>query len=116
MEELRRQQKEEMQAVETYVTHIRQLSEEREHLVSGLEMENAQLKAELQRAATSSAQQERALSWQDVKEVLSDAELQEMDAGIQSEPKEVIRQLAKARRDLDEKYRTAEEKVCGSSG
>lgn len=109
MEELRRQQKEEMQAVETYVTHIRQLSEEREQLVSGLEMENAQLKAELQRA--SSAQQERMLSWQEVKEVLSERELEDIGAGPHSEPKEVIRKLARDRSEMRERCHVAEQKV-----
>eukprot|EP00117_Sycon_ciliatum_P044114 scpid22685/ scgid31865/ len=115
MEELRRQQKEEMQAVETYVSHIRELSEEREQLVNDLETENAQLKAELQRAslATSTALQEQAsvIGWKEVKAALSESELREMNISATDEPKQVVHQLAAQRRDLAEKCKTVEAKV-----
>ena len=48
MEELRKQHAAEMIEVENYVTHIRQLSDEREALTQDLEAENEQLKAELE--------------------------------------------------------------------
>ena len=48
VEELRKQHGEEMIEVENYVTHIRQLSDEREALTQDLEAENEQLKTELE--------------------------------------------------------------------
>ncbi|XP_064642393.1 golgin subfamily A member 6-like protein 24 isoform X3 [Lineus longissimus] len=48
IEELRQQQAQEMQEVENYVEHIRQLSDEREALTLEFETENEQLKGELE--------------------------------------------------------------------
>lgn len=48
LEQLRKQHAEEMIEVENYVTHIRQLSDEREDLTKDLEAENEQLKAEME--------------------------------------------------------------------
>jgi uncharacterized protein YecE (DUF72 family) len=48
LEQLRKQHAEEMIEVENYVTHIRQLSDEREELTKDLESENEQLKAEME--------------------------------------------------------------------
>ncbi|XP_032239746.2 myosin-11 [Nematostella vectensis] len=48
VEQLRKQHAEEMIEVENYVSHIRQLSDEREALTQDTEAENDQLKAELQ--------------------------------------------------------------------
>lgn len=48
LEQLRKQHAEEMIEVENYVTHIRQLSDEREELTKDLEAENEQLKAEME--------------------------------------------------------------------
>lgn len=48
VEELRKQHAQEMIEVETYVDHIRQLSDERETLTMDLEVENEKLKAELE--------------------------------------------------------------------
>ncbi|KAK3730398.1 hypothetical protein QZH41_011857 [Actinostola sp. cb2023] len=48
LEQLRKQHAEEMIEVENYVTHIRQLSDEREDLTKDLESENEQLKAEME--------------------------------------------------------------------
>lgn len=48
VEELRKQHAQEMIEVETYVDHIRQLSNERETLTVDLEVENEKLKAELE--------------------------------------------------------------------
>ncbi|XP_029434854.1 coiled-coil domain-containing protein 30 [Rhinatrema bivittatum] len=48
LEELRRQQAEEMKDVENYVDHVRNLTEEREGLASKFEKENEQLRTELE--------------------------------------------------------------------
>jgi hypothetical protein len=65
MEKLKRQQKEEMQAVEGYVEHIRNLSEEKDQLVADLERENDILKEELTRVSvetTASSQEAEAIA------------------------------------------------------
>ena len=49
MEELRRQQTEEMREVENYVEHIRSLTNERETLTAEFEAENEALKGEIER-------------------------------------------------------------------
>ena len=48
VEELRKQHAQEMAEVETYVDHIRQLSNEREALTLELEVENEKLKSDLE--------------------------------------------------------------------
>ena len=48
--QLKEAQAAEMKEVETYVEHIRQLSDERESLIQELETENEQLKTDLDQA------------------------------------------------------------------
>ena len=73
VEELRKQHAQEMIEVETYVDHIRQLSNERETLTVDLEVENEKLKAELEELREE--QEKEMLSVKEISVILKDSGL-----------------------------------------
>ncbi|XP_031761415.1 coiled-coil domain-containing protein 30 isoform X2 [Xenopus tropicalis] len=95
LEELRQQQAEEMKEVESYVAHIRSLTEEREALTTDFEKENIQLRAEL---AEMHNQQESQLK--EVEEMLDQEGLNDI---ANSSPSEQVAYLLVERATLLEK-------------
>ena len=108
MEEQRRQTREEMTAVETYVTHIRSLSDEREQLVRDLEAENETLKAQLQQAKAT-GHQEAAQSWLAARDLLQSSGLEQ----LADEPRQAVEQLLEERRQLLTNLAESEVQVSG---
>ncbi|XP_072283282.1 coiled-coil domain-containing protein 30 isoform X2 [Pyxicephalus adspersus] len=107
LEELKQQQAEEMKEVESYVAHIRSLTEEREVLTTDFEKENVQLRIELEKMQF---QQESQLK--EVEEMLDQEGLSEI---AQSSPSEQVAYLLVERATLLEKLETLELKMDSCS-
>ncbi|XP_068096653.1 coiled-coil domain-containing protein 30 isoform X2 [Hyperolius riggenbachi] len=107
LEELKHQQAEEMKEVESYVAHIRSLTEEREAITTDFEKENIQLRIELQKMQL---QQESQLK--EVEEMLDQEGLSEI---AQSSPSEQIAYLLVERATLLEKLEALELKADSCS-
>ncbi|KAM9299040.1 coiled-coil domain-containing protein 30 [Gastrophryne carolinensis] len=103
LEELKQQQAEEMKEVESYVAHIRSLTEEREALTTDFEKENIQLRLELEKMQL---QQESQLK--EVEEMLDQEGLSEI---AQSSPSEQVAYLLVERATLLEKLEALELKL-----
>ncbi|XP_077314047.1 coiled-coil domain-containing protein 30 isoform X2 [Lithobates pipiens] len=107
LEELKHQQAEEMKEVESYVAHIRSLTEEREALTTDFEKENVHLRIELERIQF---QQEAQLK--EVGEMLDQEGLSEI---AQSSPSEQVAYLLVERATLLEKLEALELKLDSRS-
>ncbi|XP_063799017.1 coiled-coil domain-containing protein 30 isoform X3 [Pseudophryne corroboree] len=107
LEELRLQQAEEMKEVESYVAHIRSLTEEREALTTDFEKENIQLRIELEKLRL---QQESQLK--EVEEMLDQEGLNEIAS---SSPSEQVAYLLVERATLLEKLEALEQKTYSHS-
>ncbi|XP_040182212.1 coiled-coil domain-containing protein 30 isoform X2 [Rana temporaria] len=107
LEALKRQQAEEMKEVESYVAHIRSLTEEREALTTDFEKENVHLRIELEKIQF---QQESQLK--EVEEMLDQEGLSEIS---QSSPSEQVAYLLVERATLLEKLEALELKLDSRS-
>ncbi|XP_075045742.1 uncharacterized protein LOC142106647 [Mixophyes fleayi] len=107
LEELRLQQAEEMKEVESYVAHIRSLTEEREALTTDFEKENIQLRIELEKLRV---QQESQLK--EVEEMLDQEGLNEI---ANSSPSEQMAYVLVERATLLEKLEALEQKTDSHS-
>ncbi|XP_044134323.1 coiled-coil domain-containing protein 30 isoform X2 [Bufo gargarizans] len=107
LEELKLQQAQEMKEVESYVAHIRSLTEEREALTTDFEKENIQLRIELEKLQI---QQDSQLK--EVEEMLDQEGLNEI---AHSSPSEQIAYLLVERATLLEKLELLEHKVDSRS-
>ncbi|XP_042199490.1 putative uncharacterized protein MYH16 isoform X2 [Callorhinchus milii] len=107
LERVQQQQATEMKEVENYVTHIRNLSEEREAVTGEFEQENEVLKVELQQL-----QQEQDTQLKEVEEMLGQEGLADI---AHSGPSEQIAYLLVERATLLEKLEIAERKVDSQS-
>lgn len=107
LEELKHQQAEEMKEVESYVAHIRSLTEEREALTTDFEKENVHLRIELEKIQF---QQESQLK--EVEEMLDQEGLSEI---AQSSPSEQVAYLLVERATLLEKLEALELKLDSRS-
>ncbi|XP_018408169.1 PREDICTED: coiled-coil domain-containing protein 30 [Nanorana parkeri] len=107
LEELKRQQAEEMTEVESYVAHIRSLTEEREALTTDFEKENIQLRIELEKM-----QIQQELQLKEVEEMLDQEGLSEI---AQSSPSEQVAYLLVERATLLEKLEGLELKLDSHS-
>ncbi|XP_040284644.1 coiled-coil domain-containing protein 30 isoform X2 [Bufo bufo] len=103
LEELKLQQAQEMKEVESYVAHIRSLTEEREALTTDFEKENIQLRIEFEKLQI---QQDSQLK--EVEEMLDQEGLNEI---AHSSPSEQIAYLLVERATLLEKLDLLEQKV-----
>uniref|UniRef100_A0A6I8NAH4 Coiled-coil domain containing 30 n=1 Tax=Ornithorhynchus anatinus TaxID=9258 RepID=A0A6I8NAH4_ORNAN len=107
LEDLKLKQAEEMKEVENYVTHIRNLTEEREALTTDFEKEKEQLKLEVQ-----GLQLQREAQLKEVEEMLDREDLPEI---AHSSPSEQIAYLLVERTALLEKLELADPKLESSS-
>ncbi|XP_053308301.1 protein Daple-like [Spea bombifrons] len=103
LEELRQHQEDEMKEVESYVAHIRSLTEEREALTTDFEKENIQLRIELEKLQVLQESQLK-----EVEEMLDQEGLIEI---AQSSPSEQIAYLLVERATLLEKLELLEQKL-----
>ncbi|XP_053546964.1 coiled-coil domain-containing protein 30 [Bombina bombina] len=103
LDQLKLQQAEEMKEVESYVAHIRSLTEEREELTTDFEKENIQLRIDLEKLQF---QQESQLK--EVEEMLEQEGLSEIS---QSSPSEQVAYLLVERATLLEKLDILEQKL-----
>ncbi|KAM4651621.1 coiled-coil domain-containing protein 30 [Discoglossus pictus] len=103
LEELKQQQAEEMKDVESYVAHIRSLTEERESLTTDFEKENIQLRIELEKLQF---QQDSQLK--EVEEMLDQEGLSEI---THSSPSEQVAYLLVERATLLEKLELLEQRL-----
>ena len=105
VEQLRKQHGEEMIEVENYVSHIRQLSDEREALTQDLEAENEQLKAEIEQMKVE--KEAGAYVSEEICDMLMESGLTQI--GKDTNPvKEQVNFLIKERTSLSEKVRKLE--------
>ncbi|XP_039611750.1 coiled-coil domain-containing protein 30 isoform X2 [Polypterus senegalus] len=107
LEMLRSQQDAEMKEVESYVEHIRNLSEERETLTAEYERDNEQLRIDLQQLRL-----EREAQMKEVEEMLDQEGLADI---AHSSPSEQIAYLLVERATLLEKLENAEGKLDSQS-
>ncbi|KAM5141175.1 coiled-coil domain-containing protein 30 isoform 2-T3 [Mantella aurantiaca] len=107
LEELKLQQAEEMKEVESYVAHIRSLTEEREVLTTDFEKENVQLRIELEKMHFLQESQLK-----EVEEMLDQEGLSEI---AQSSPSEQVAYLLVERATLLEKLEALEMKLDSRS-